>query len=190
MPPAKKEDPLPTVDAREEFIAQLQQEPWLAGILVRLEKPRFKMDESIIVELNDMATIQATSFVDGTARLPVIRHKSDLFTLQTANAECLAHRGRVTEIVVSYLAVKYALDTLWDAAEAKLQAQPAYKYYSNGRGRDLFVAAVLSPLHERRLHVDQVLKMAEHLKEALTHTHFAIRQQSDLGLASLSEKSA
>ena len=190
MPPTKKEDPLPTPEARDEFIQKIQEEPWLASIIARLEKPRFQLDMSIIDEIKDLTRLQSTAFVNGTARLPVVRSKADLYTLQEASAECLANRGRVTEIVVSYLAVKYALDALWEVAEAKLQAHAAYRFQPNEKARSLFVAACLEELHSKRVHVNQVLEMSESLKEALTHTHFAIKQQIDVGIFLLGDRSA
>jgi hypothetical protein len=190
MPPTKRDDGLPTPEARDAFIQQLQETPWLASIIAQLEKKRFSVDQSIISELREIAAYHGTLFAKGLPRLPIVRTHTDLIRLQEENAICLAHRDRVTEIIVSYLAVEQALDELWDKAEERLQAYPAYKAQSNERARELFVLAVLQPIYGKRTHIKQVLRMSEEISKSLTHTHFTIKQQAEMGIAVLNQRSS
>ncbi len=178
-------------EARDEYIAQIQNEPWLKEILSKLNKPRFQVDTSIAKELKEIAARSRVTFTaQGIPRLPVVRSKADLAVLQEENAITLAHRDRVAEVIVSYLAIEYGLDTLWDAAEAKLQGYQAYRALPNERARALFVSDVLQPIQALRQHVKQVLAMAQECREALTHTHFTIKQHAEMGLAILGLKSS
>lgn len=188
---ARKFEQNVTPEVRSEYIAQIQAEPWIQAILKRLDRPRFNVDKSVANELKQISSRSRVMFVEqGKPRLPVVRSREDLVTLQEENSITLANRDRVGEIIVSYLDLESGLDALWDAAESKLQGYQPYRSLPNERARALFVADVLEPIQALRAHVKRVLAMAQECREALTHTHFTLKQHAEMGLAILGMKSS
>lgn len=172
-------------------IEKFEKEEWLQNLLEKLESPRFTLDYSIIKEMNGISSSSSRKFgSNGLPRLPVVRDKSDLHILMEENASCLASRDRVTEILVSYTAIRYALDALWEQAEAKLLEYDDFKQLTNEQSRKAFITAVLQPLHKKRNHVRQVIATAEIMQEHLSHTHFTIKQHSEMGVAILGLRSS
>jgi hypothetical protein len=169
----------------------LRQEPWLTKLLERLKQQEFKLDRSILDEIKTLASIHTQAYREsGVPRLPVVRNKLDLLGLQEQNALCLAHRDRVVEILVNYTAVRYALEELWERAEARFLEHPSYRALTNEPARRAFCTALLGPLHRKRSYVKQVIETAEILKEHLSHTHFTIKQHVEMGVSHLDTKSA
>lgn len=170
--------------------ALIKQEEWIQSLYSTLEKPRFKLDASVVKELKLLAAYHENNFEGGKPRLPVVRNEQDLEQLMTENSTCLAHRDRVTEILVGYTAIKYTLDALWERAESRLLEVEAYRQLTNELARKAFANAVLEPLHERRSHIKKVIAMAEILHQHLSHTHFTIKQHAEMGVAIMRQRSA
>ena len=171
--------------------AEISKEPWLVALLETLEKPRYRLDKSVISEIKSISRQSTEKYAaNGLPRLPVVRTKNDMVTLQEENARCLADRDRATEILISYTAIKYALDALWEKAESQFLENEMYQKLSNAESRKAFIAGVLKPVHEKRNHVKQVLAMAEILQAHLSHTHFAIQQHAKMGETLLGFRSA
>lgn len=175
-------------------LQSIQQEDWLVGLVERINDKRYKLDPSIISELKMMSAHHTTPYRKKGSqvqpRLPVISGKDDLIVLQQENALCLAHRDRVTEILVRYTAIKFAIDEFWEYAESKLLENESFQKLTNAEARKAFITAVLQPLHTKRLAVKKTIAMCEILQEHLSHTHFTIKQHVEMGVAYLNFKSA
>lgn len=179
---------VPTID-----FESLHRAPWLVRLNERLQHSRFGIDRSITKEIKRMAAHHTEAYrTDGTRapRLPTVRTHEDLLGLQQQNAECLAHRDRVTEILISYTEVQYGLNALWEQATAQLLSTEQYRNLTNDTARRAFCIALLGTLHERKAHVEKVLEMCKLLQEHLSHTHFTIKQHTEMGVAYLAQRSA
>jgi hypothetical protein len=171
--------------------SEVKNEPWLVELLERISTPKFKLDKSVITELKKLSTRASERYAaNGEPRLPVVRSNKDMIRLMEENAQCLADRDRVTEILVSYTSIKCALDAIWEKAEAQFLENPMFQKLTNAEARKAFIAAVLQPVHSKRTHVREVLGMCEIMQEHLSHTHFAIKQHSEMGAAYLGQRSS
>ena len=160
----------------------IKQEPWLVELNAKLSGNRFKLDSSIPGELRTLSEQRTV--------LPVVRNKEDMLDLQVQNAQCLARRDRVAEILVSYTAIKYSLDLLWDAAQAKALELPTFQRLTNQPAREAFMAAILGSVHEKRSKTNKVIAMASILIEHLNATDFALQRHAKFGEQQLSQRSA
>lgn len=169
---------------------QIRKEPWLVELNAKLSKPRYKVDPSIVGELRKIAARNKDSYQNGNPRLPVVRSKEDMIILMDENARCLADRDRVTEILVSHVAVRYMLDALWEKAGSRALELPAFQRLTNQPAREAFLTAMLDTIHASRNQVRKIVQMAEIIQEHLTHTHFSIQQHSRMGEVVLGARSA
>jgi hypothetical protein len=170
-------------------LEDVKNDPELVGLLERLDNPKWKLDSSIITEIERMFIFTKPgqdAFVRPSAEIPITFHsENDLVPLAQQYDQAQAYRDRAIAIMLSVKVLSKSLNKFWRIGEVTAKKYPVIQNLDSLTYK-VTLDDLLKPLRDQLDAVEHLVDACETIIGNLTNSHFALREIKEIGITYLS----